>query len=342
MFDADRILIVGGGIGGLCLATALHREGFAAEVVERSPTWPALGAGIALHANGVRVLRSLGLGAAIDGATATLPRWAFLDQRGELLCETDLEALWGGVGPCLGITRVRLQEMLLEAAAPVPHRLGVAVTALEQDGGRVTVGFGDGSSGDYDLVVGADGINSTVRRLAVIPAPPAYAGTMAWGAPRRPAAGAAGALPEALRRLRRARPPVPPRPGTRPAAARRGHLVGRAGPLAPGAGGAHRRRRPRRPAAHGRGRQHGHGGRGGAGGEPPLGGHARRRAGPARRQAPAASRLGAGAEPHRGEGLGAAAGGPRPGPARPRRPAPAGPLPPPDRAAVAAATAAAW
>src|ERR671931_335633 len=136
MVDADRILIVGGGIGGLCLATALHREGFAAEVVERSPTWPALGAGIALHANGVRVPRSLGLGAAIDRATATLPRWAFLDQRGELLCETDLEALWGGVGPCLGITRVRLQEILLEAAAPVPHRLGVAVTALEQDGGH--------------------------------------------------------------------------------------------------------------------------------------------------------------------------------------------------------------
>src|ERR687887_657464 len=268
MVDADRILIVGGGIGGLCLATALHREGFAAEVVERSPTWPALGAGIALHANGVRVLRSLGLGAAIDRATATLPRWAFLDQRGEL-CETDLEALWGGVGPCLGITRAR-------------------------------------------------------PRLGVPRAAPAYAGTMAWGAPRRPAAGAAGALPEALRRLRRAGPRVPRRPGTRPAAARRGHRVGRAGPLAPGAGGAHRRRRPRRPAAHGRGRQHGHGGRGGAGGEPPLGGHARRRAGPARRQAPAARRLGAGAEPHRGEGLGAAAGGPRPGPARPRRPAPAG------------------
>jgi FAD-dependent urate hydroxylase len=183
----DRILVVGGGIGGLCLAAALHRQGFAPELVERSPAWPAVGAGIALHANGVRVLRGLGLGEAIDRATAVLPRWTFLDQWGEPLCETDLEALWGEVGPCLGITRVRLQEILLDGAAAVPHRLGAAVTAL-REGERVEVGFGDGSWSDYDLVVGADGIYSTVRRLAVSPAEPDYAGTMAWRSvvPTRP------------------------------------------------------------------------------------------------------------------------------------------------------------
>jgi 2-polyprenyl-6-methoxyphenol hydroxylase-like FAD-dependent oxidoreductase len=136
----------------------------------------------------VRVLRTLGLGAAIDRATATLPRWTFSDQRGEPLCETDLEGLWGEVGPCLGITRVRLQEILLAAAAAVPHRLGAAVTSLTQDGERVSVGFGDGTSGDYDLVVGADGIHSTVRGLAVSPVTPDYAGTMAWRSviPARP------------------------------------------------------------------------------------------------------------------------------------------------------------
>jgi hypothetical protein len=50
----------------------------------------------------------------------------------------------GEVGPCLGITRVRLQEILLAGAAAVPHRLGAAVTSLTQDGERVSVGFGDG------------------------------------------------------------------------------------------------------------------------------------------------------------------------------------------------------
>jgi heterodisulfide reductase subunit A-like polyferredoxin len=50
----ERILIVGGGIAGLTLATALHRQGFTAELVERSPTWQTIGAGIMLHGNGVR------------------------------------------------------------------------------------------------------------------------------------------------------------------------------------------------------------------------------------------------------------------------------------------------
>ena len=61
MADVDRILIVGGGIGGLSLATALHRQGYTPELVERSTAWPAVGAGINLPANGVRVLQALGL-----------------------------------------------------------------------------------------------------------------------------------------------------------------------------------------------------------------------------------------------------------------------------------------
>ena len=60
MADFDRILIVGGGIGGLSLATALHRQGYTPELVERSTAWPAVGAGINLPANGVRVLRAPG------------------------------------------------------------------------------------------------------------------------------------------------------------------------------------------------------------------------------------------------------------------------------------------
>ena len=175
MAHPGRTLIVGGGIAGLSLAAALRRRGLPAELVERSPSWPAVGAGIALHANAVRALRELGLREQIDAATARLPRWAFLEAHGESLCVTDLEDLWGDVGPCLGITRVRLQEILL-GAADLPRRLGVAVTAI--DGAAVS--FSDGSRAEYDLVVGADGINSTVRRLAVNPAEPEYAGTMAW------------------------------------------------------------------------------------------------------------------------------------------------------------------
>ena len=80
MADINQILIVGGGIAGLSLATALRRQGYTPELVERSTAWPAVGAGINLPANGVRVLRALGLGEAVDRNAAVLRRWGFFDQ----------------------------------------------------------------------------------------------------------------------------------------------------------------------------------------------------------------------------------------------------------------------
>ena len=188
MVDIERILIVGGGIAGLSVATALHRQGFRPEVIERSAAWPAIGAGIHLPANGVRVLRALGLDEAVDRGATEVRRWSFFDQQGELLCETHLRDLWREVGPCLGITRVKLQEALLTGAAAVPQRLGVSLKALAQHDSNVEVRFSDGTSGAYDLVVGADGIRSAVRAFAVASSPPKYAGQVVWRSiiPTRP------------------------------------------------------------------------------------------------------------------------------------------------------------
>ena len=180
MAEVERILIVGGGIAGLSLATALHQQGFTPELVERNPSWPAVGAGIHLHANGMRVLRALGLGEAVERAGTPVHEWIFCDQHGSVLCRTDVEQMWGDVGPCVGITRVRLQQVLVAGADPLPTRLGTTVTSLTQDSGQVSVEFSDGSTADFDLVIGADGIYSSVRRLAVSAGPPRYAGTMVW------------------------------------------------------------------------------------------------------------------------------------------------------------------
>ena len=127
MAEAGRILITGGGITGLSLATALRRRGYTPELAEKCPQGPAAGAGIALHANAVRALRALGLGDAVSRAAAPLPRYGFYNQHGARLCSTDLDDLWGQAGSCLGIARVRLQEILAAAADQVPRRLGVAV-----------------------------------------------------------------------------------------------------------------------------------------------------------------------------------------------------------------------
>jgi 2-polyprenyl-6-methoxyphenol hydroxylase-like FAD-dependent oxidoreductase len=188
MAHVERILIVGGGIAGLTLATALHQRGIRAELVERSPVWHAVGAGIAVQPNAMRILHALGMDTAVEHAGAVIRHWDFCDQQGELLSETDLEALWGAVGSFIGIERAKLHQVLLAAAAAVPSRLGLSVTSLSHYDDGVSVGFSDGSTGTYDLIVGADGIASTVRKLTLNAAPPVDAGQMAWRsiAPIRP------------------------------------------------------------------------------------------------------------------------------------------------------------
>jgi 2-polyprenyl-6-methoxyphenol hydroxylase-like FAD-dependent oxidoreductase len=180
MANMERILIVGGGIAGLTVARALHLQGFRAELVERSPSWHAIGAAFQLHANGMRVLHALGLGEAVEQAGVVIRHWMYCDQSGEVLFETDLEELWGEVGPCIAIDRPRLQQILVSGATAVPCRLGIAVASLSQDEQRVQVGFSEGSTCDYDLVVGADGISSIVRQLLMGTVQPGYTGAMIW------------------------------------------------------------------------------------------------------------------------------------------------------------------
>lgn len=78
----ERILIVGGGIAGLTLATALHQQGFTTELVARNRSWHAVGAGFLVQANGMRILHALGLGAAVEQARTVVRRWGFCDEQG--------------------------------------------------------------------------------------------------------------------------------------------------------------------------------------------------------------------------------------------------------------------
>jgi FAD-dependent urate hydroxylase len=160
------ILVVGGGVAGLATARALAGAGFSVELVEREGAWTGAGAGIYLPGNAARALRALGLERAVLERAVVILRQRFSDHRGRLLVEVDLADMWDGVGPCLALHRADLQAVLLDGAREVPIRMGVDVRELNEHNGTLSVEFGDGNARDYGLVVGADGIHSTVRRLA--------------------------------------------------------------------------------------------------------------------------------------------------------------------------------
>jgi 2-polyprenyl-6-methoxyphenol hydroxylase-like FAD-dependent oxidoreductase len=169
-----QILVVGAGIAGLASARALTRAGHVVEVVERAAGPDRGGAGLYLPGNAVRALRRVGLDG-LGGTTIRAQR--ILDHRGRLLHEIDLQSFWAPCGPCVGVLRADLHRALADGIE-VSH--GLEPAAIEPGPDAVAVRLSDGSRRDVDLVVGADGIRSAVRRLLGDPRSPHRVGQLSW------------------------------------------------------------------------------------------------------------------------------------------------------------------
>ena len=172
-----RILIAGAGITGLALAALLERKGIIADVVEKAPDWKRRGYGITVMPAGLRVLRELGALGEVRGAGASAAGLEMRDAEGLPVRHLALKA--GGIDS-VTLARADLHSILRSHLHKTPVRMGVEVRSLRQDGGKVNVSFSTGPAQDYDLVIGADGIRSQVRRCIFPDAEPQYAGTAVW------------------------------------------------------------------------------------------------------------------------------------------------------------------
>ncbi|WP_310724415.1 FAD-dependent monooxygenase [Streptomyces sp. N2A] len=172
-------VVVGGGIGGLAAAIGLRRIGWAVTVVERAPALDDAGAGISLHANGLRALDALGVGAAVRAAARPQYVGGTRTPDGGRLARMDGVALERELGtPIVGIPRATLHRVLREALPPQSLRIGAEVTSVDRsDPARVRIPLGE-TRLDADLVVAADGINSRLRGQLFPGHPgPAYSGS---------------------------------------------------------------------------------------------------------------------------------------------------------------------
>jgi 2-polyprenyl-6-methoxyphenol hydroxylase-like FAD-dependent oxidoreductase len=174
--DAE-VLIFGAGIAGLSLARALTLVGRTVEVIERAVEWSIEGSGLGLYPNALGALDTLGLADEIRASGHEVRGVRYFDRRGNLLAE--LTPPWAGLDqPYVEIRRRALHDVLIEGV-DVPIRMGTTVTHLERSPGALVVTLSDRTTATYRLVVGAEGVYSTVR-AHVASVEPRYVGQMYW------------------------------------------------------------------------------------------------------------------------------------------------------------------
>ena len=183
-----RALIVGGGIGGLTATRALARAGIEVAEFERASSLEQVQVGGAIHVwhNGMRGLKLLGLGdqvEALGGRGAAVETAEMRNWRGRLITSWSPGEVERELGaPTVGVVRPELHGVLVGGVEEGVLRLGKECVGFDQDSGGVTARFADGGEETGDVLIGADGLTSAIRRQLHGDQPTRFARYASWQA----------------------------------------------------------------------------------------------------------------------------------------------------------------
>ncbi|HKD76162.1 MAG TPA: FAD-dependent monooxygenase [Ktedonobacterales bacterium] len=178
-----RVIIIGAGIGGLVAALTMRRAGIEVEVFEQSASLREIGAGIQISPNASRILQRLGLASSmreygVRPLAVHIRRWDNGRTLIRQLLGDECERTFGA--PYYHFHRAELLDLLAAALPAHMIHLDHRCIGLKQSSDRVEVKFHNGTIADADLVVGADGIHSTVRELIIGAESPRFSGHVAY------------------------------------------------------------------------------------------------------------------------------------------------------------------
>jgi 2-polyprenyl-6-methoxyphenol hydroxylase-like FAD-dependent oxidoreductase len=179
------VLIVGGGIAGMSAAISLQRAGLPVEIAETDPHWRSSGAGLTINAPSLRAFAALGILEDVKREGHCHGGTRFCDAQGNVISEPPVNQMSPDIPTGAGILRPVLHTILADAtrASGATVHLGVSVTAIAQTADRVRVTFAGRPSAEYDAVVVADGLHSTIRKAIFPCAPePLFNGQGCWRA----------------------------------------------------------------------------------------------------------------------------------------------------------------
>ncbi len=179
------ILVVGGGICGLTVSIALKKKGMNPRIVEIQENWHPVSSGIFLNSNALRALRRVDVLDEIVAAGwgSEGDKMAIFDQDGNHLTDVTYPRLAGPDVPAvLGLKRMELHNVLVKKtiAEDIPITKGTTIESFTEDADKIKATLTDGTTADYDLMIGADGIRSKVRAIAFDGVEPEFSSFGTW------------------------------------------------------------------------------------------------------------------------------------------------------------------